>query len=174
MARIKNLLGQRFGLLVVAEYAGLSHDKKATWKCICDCGVEKVILSRSLKFGSSKSCGCVRKENAAIAVAKTLTVHGKTSGGNSKIYRIWSNMMTRCGNPKASNYKYYGGRGISVDKRWHSFLSFYQDMGECPDGLTLDRIDVNGNYSKENCRWADWATQCANKRKNIKSLESMV
>lgn len=169
MARIKNLLGLRFGRLLVIEYAGLNKIDRALWKCLCDCGNYKIILSRSLMFGSTKSCGCMRKENSAIGVKKKLTIHKKTVGGNSKIYRIWANMINRCTNPKASNWKWYGGRGINVCNEWKTFNNFYIDMGECPQDKTLDRIDVNKGYSKENCRWADWATQVANKRIKVKT-----
>jgi len=167
MARIKDLHGKTFGNLMVVGYAGLNKSFKAMWLCKCSCGTERAYLSASLAYGSSMSCGCIRNENAKTLAKKHLQVHGKTSGGNSKIYRIWANMITRCSNPKASNYKYYGGRGIAVCEDWKLFANFFRDMGECPDGLTLDRIDVNGNYEKQNCRWADWATQCSNKRKKV-------
>lgn len=171
MARIKDLHGKTFGNLTVVGYAGLNKSFKAMWLCKCLCGTQKAYLSASLTYGSSASCGCVRNEHLKTLAKKHLEVHGKTSGGNSKIYRIWSNMITRCSNPKASNYKYYGGRGIAVCEDWKLFANFFRDMGECPDGLTLDRIDVNGNYEKQNCRWADWATQCSNKRKKILNEE---
>jgi hypothetical protein len=171
MARIKDLHGKTFGNLTVVGYAGLNKSFKAMWLCKCLCGTQKPYLSASLTYGSSASCGCVRNEHSKTLAKKHLEVHGKTSGGNSKIYRIWANMITRCSNPKASNYKYYGGRGICVSEQWKKFENFFADMGECPDGLTLDRIDVNGNYEKQNCRWADWATQCANKRKKVKIEE---
>jgi len=161
---ITDISGQKFGKLTVLSFYGRKQSRKY-WNCICECGSVKEYRQTSLNFGTSKSCGCTRMKNMKLASLLSLTKHGKTSKGNSKIYRIWANMITRCTNPKSTNYKYYGGRGISVCDEWKIFINFYNDMGDCPDGLTLDRIDVNGNYCKNNCRWADWETQCKNKRK---------
>ena len=168
MARIKDLNGKTFGDLTVVKYAGyVDKFSRAMWVCQCSCGSQKTYAGSSLSYGAIVSCGCKKIERAKTLSNKYLLIHGKTSGGNSKIYRIWSNMMTRCNNPKSSNYKYYGGRGISVSEEWKNFSNFYCDMGDCPEGYTLDRIDVNGNYEKLNCRWADWKTQAANRRNNI-------
>ncbi len=90
--------------------------------------------------------------------------HGHAGQGQSRTYRSWYQMWTRCTNPKADQFKYYGGRGIRVTERWHSFESFLQDMGERPKGMSLDRIQTEGNYCKANCRWADSDTQRRNKR----------
>lgn len=96
-------------------------------------------------------------------------VHGHTAGGkHTRTFRIWTNMLTRCRNPKASNYAYYGGRGISVCDRWLEFQTFLADMGACPDGHSLDRIDSNGIYEPANCRWANAIDQANNTRKNRK------
>lgn len=166
MARIKNLSGKTFGYLTVVGYAGyVDKHSRAMWTCKCSCGSEQAYAGSALSYGTRTSCGCKKIERAKTLANKYLLTHGKTSGGNTKIYRIWANMITRCSNPKASNYKFYGGRGICVSEEWKIFNNFLADMGDCPDGFTLDRIDVNGNYEKANCRWADWATQCANRRK---------
>lgn len=161
---IPDISGTKFGKLTVLSFYGRKKSLKY-WNCVCECGSVKEYLQTSLSAGTSKSCGCTRMKKMKEASLIVLTKHGKTSNGNSKIYRTWANMVTRCTNPKASNWKYYGGRGIKVCDKWRTFINFYNDMGDCPDGLTLDRIDVNGDYKKSNCRWADWETQCKNKRK---------
>jgi len=165
---IKDISGFKFGKLTVLSFYGRKKSYKY-WNCICECGSIKEYKQTSLDAGDSTSCGCTRmaKMHEKSKIAKT--IHGKTSGGNSKIYRIWANMLTRCTNPKASNWKWYGGRGIKVCESWQTFSNFYADMGDCPENLTLDRIDVNGEYSKQNCRWADWQTQVGNRRKIIKN-----
>lgn len=94
---------------------------------------------------------------------------GKAAGGKvSRTWQVWSAMRKRCHNENCSSYPYYGGRGIRVHKRWEKFENFLADMGECPDGRTLDRINVNGNYTPHNCRWATWEEQWANTRQNRK------
>jgi hypothetical protein len=170
MARIKDLNGRQFGLLKVIKFDAVHpKTKNAMWLCLCECGRQVSVVSKSLSYGSSKSCGCKRLENTKSMAKTYLTKHGKTVRGNSKIYRIWANMVNRCTNAKASNYKYYGQRGIKVSEEWRNFENFYKDMGDCPSEKTLDRIDVNGNYEKENCRWVTWDVQCKNKRPKQKN-----
>lgn len=95
----------------------------------------------------------------------TRYIHGHTQGNKAtRTFRIWTNMRTRCSNAKASNFAYYGGRGIKVCDRWHSFAAFLADMGECPDGMTLDRLDADKNYEPSNCRWVTIEVQANNKR----------
>jgi hypothetical protein len=155
---IKNILNQRFGKLVVVEFIGLIK-KHAYWKCLCDCGQLKIIRSGHLNYGASKSCGCTKFETKNLK-------HGKS---RQKIYQIWLGMKNRCYYPENDNYKWYGGRGIKVSDEWHDFINFYNDMGDPPENMTLDRIDVNGDYSKDNCRWATWEIQAKNKQKNAKT-----
>lgn len=168
MPKFKDLTGKIFSNLTVVKYAGYKDKySRSMWICKCSCGIEGAYAGVELSNNSRTSCGCKKVERARTLANKYLLTHGKTSGSNSKIYRIWANMITRCSNPKASNYKYYGGRGISVSEEWKTFSNFLADMGDCPDGLTLDRINVDGNYEKENCRWADWGTQNNNRRKSV-------
>jgi hypothetical protein len=130
--------------------------------CACDCGQKIEIRSSYLASGDTHSCGCLRRE----AAANLKMSHGLAH--KSSTYDIWVLMRQRCNNPKASGYEYYGGLGISVCPEWSSFAVFLTDMGERPDGLTLDRVDPFGDYEKSNCRWATWETQNQNKRKHNK------
>lgn len=126
-------------------------------KCICDCGNEKVVKKYHIRSGAVKSCGCHQKEQAS----KANKTHGKS---RTKTYNTWSAMIQRCKNPKNAKFKFYGGIGVTVCLRWMIFKNFLEDMGERPEGLTLDRIHPAGNYEPGNCRWADKDTQAHNKK----------
>ena len=150
------MVGKRFSNLVVIERAG--GENGAKWLCQCDCGNTKVISGNVLRQGSTKSCGCVRKQN------NQGFKHGHCSSGISPTYNSWAAMHGRCKYPKTRSYEHYGGRGISVCERWGDFANFLEDMGERPVGTSLDRIDADGNYEPGNCRWATDAEQRANRR----------
>ena len=131
------------------------------WLCQCDCGTIKTVLNTALTNGLTISCGCYHKEHA--------TEFAKTHGFYyHPLYTIWKNMMDRCYNKKCKAYKYYGGRGINVCKRWHDIKNFVEDLIGRPGKLTLDRIDNNGNYEPNNCRWVSQKIQCNNTRANRK------
>ncbi len=154
LSMIKAPVGEQFGKWTVLDYA----EKRAYatyWLCRCACGTEKIIYQFNLKSGKTLSCGCSRQDDPAR--------HGKT---NTPEYHCWAQMLARCANKKNPYYYNYGGRGIVVCDRWRDFKNFLEDMGERPPGTSLDRIDNNSGYRKDNCRWADKQTQDNNKRSN--------
>ena len=150
-------VGNKYGRLTVTEDVGVI-DKDRFVICSCTCGTQgfKTRL-RLLTCGDTKSCGCLQREVNDSRKRHMLT--------GSPTYLSWQAMKTRCTNSKSENYEHYGGRGITYDPSWESFENFLEDMGERPEGMTLDRIDVNSNYCKENCRWIDHSTQVFNRRK---------
>lgn len=157
-----DLTGNRFGSLVAREIVGRdSYGVK--WLCDCDCGNTHVATSAYLRRGSVQSCGCTRHEGHAQA----LTTHGQT---DSPAWQSWRAMKSRCLNFQSKDFKRWGGRGIKICDEWMDFNNFYSDMGDRPEGTTLDRIDVNGNYEASNCRWATPKQQQNNKRNSNKLL----
>lgn len=153
------LVGKRFSRLLViakAEYhVNPNGEKVAKWLCVCDCGKEVKVRTFSLNSGNTKSCGCWHKE-----------AHLKHGMIKDVVYKTWCWMLGRCNNPNDKRFGDYGGRGIKVWEKWYQFENFYVDMGNRPDGCSLDRIDVNGNYEPGNCRWATQKEQSRNKRTN--------
>jgi len=164
---MRDLIGRTFGRLTVAERSHAvrrtdGHGTIVYWRCVCDCGNEVAAATSDLHGGKRKSCGCYRVD---VAHGKTLT-HGQSRRGKwSRAYRAWSGMIQRCTNPKNTKYVDYGGRGITVCDRWRaSFEDFLADMGDCPPGRSIDRIDNDRGYEPGNCRWATPAQQRRNQR----------
>ena len=174
MAKFKDLTGKRFGRLTVIRLYNKKqmyrNNKKCGFEyyylCKCDCGNEKIIRSYALTDNMTKSCGCLHKE---VVSAKTREKNIKHGMSKSDLYKKWSGMKSRCYNKKESNYYLYGKRGIKICEEWlNSFESFYNWAinNGYSKGLSIDRINVNGSYEPNNCRWVTWNQQQNNKRTN--------
>lgn len=171
MPKFTDISGSQFGAWSVMRLAARKRGG-SVYECHCKCGTIRLVHRSNLIAGKTQSCGCEK----ANRVAEKRTTHGHSRSVNkraSKVYNCWSSMLTRCFNPKSAAYAQYGGRGITVCERWKSFENFLADMGEPCAWQSLDRIDVNGNYEPDNCRWASDKQQARNTTRT-KFTEQMV
>lgn len=147
--------------IVLRQNGHDNHGRRRVW-CKCKCGTERCVDWNNVRTGRSASCGCVK------------STHEESRSNNGKpspTYCSWQSMRTRCKNMYSSDYPRYGGRGIVVDPAWDDFGQFLTDMDHRPEGMTLDRVDTDGNYCKDNCRRADAKTQRANQRPHKRSVK---
>ena len=157
------MIGEKFTRLTIIAETRSGPKNRLAYVCLCDCGEQRTVLKENLVTGRQKSCGCLSKE-----LAKKTGERSKTHGmHNTRVYRIWSQMKRRCQIPSNGAYERYGAKGVTVCEEWQKFENFYKDMGD-DNGLTIDRINNELGYSKDNCRWATWSEQAKNRTKGVR------
>lgn len=166
--RLQDLTNQKFGRLIAIKVSEKRSGRKTYWDCVCDCGKIKTVRTDSLKSGKVRSCGCLKKEQDSINLpnGQGVVTHGLSK---ERIYGIWRGMKSRCQDTDNKKYHNYGGRGINVCKEWQDVKIFYKWALEngYEEDLTIERINVNGNYEPSNCTWATWKEQANNKTNSL-------
>lgn len=165
MSKYRDLTGQKFGRLTCLKFVGRNKGYDALWLCKCDCGSEHITRAGTLLNGHTKSCGCYQRDRTG----ESHTVHGLyfgEDGKRSRLYHVWGAMKRRCLAPNATHFADYGGRGIAVCQEWMNFRPFYDwaMANGYKYGLTIERINVDGNYEPANCTWIPKSEQAQNRR----------
>ena len=160
--RVKDLSGLRFGRLRVAGFSHIGSGRRSFWNCECDCGSACITAGIAMTTGHTLSCGCLGVE---VKKRGPKLRHGKSK---SRVWFAWLAMIQRCTYSRNDRFMNYGGRGIAVCDRWKDFDAFYEDMGDPPDGYTLERDDVNGDYTRSNCKWIPAKDQYYNKTNTVR------
>ena len=168
--RTKNLIGDTFGRLTVIERAKIQNKHSVYWRCVCVCGNEKQVSTSNLLLGNVKSCGCLRKEQAIKRFRQAAIDNIKHGEARTNLYSVWHSMKSRCENTNNPVYKYYGGKGVKVCDEWKDYIGFskwayangYEDSKCTKRGmrLSIDRINSNGDYCPNNCRWITVSENC--------------
>jgi hypothetical protein len=172
VSKFINIAGNKYGKLTAISYQGNDKHGKAVWLCRCECGNEKFFVGCDLRSNKIASCGCLQKELASEYCRKNKSKHKMC---DTRIYSIWVHLKERCISKKSDNFKNYGGRGITICDKWLDFEGFYEDMGRSyeehikifgENNTSIDRIDNNKSYMKDNCKWSTLIEQSNNKRNN--------
>lgn len=162
-SNLVDITNRQFGNWLVKGIAGKNKWKQILWHCECVCGTSAILIGTSLKAGLSRKC--LKCRNNKFSVDNIQHGHSRSNlGKGSREYSSWAGMRNRCNSISSDKYYLYGGRGIKVCERWSKFASFLEDMGHRPEGQTLDRIDVNGDYEPTNCKWSTCKEQASNRR----------
>lgn len=161
-----DMIGKKYGRLTVIEFDGIKNHK-SYWKCMCDCGLTVIASGNNLRSGNTSSCGCLRRESAK-KIGLSNKEHGESHDHRTRLYTIWCGMRQRCNNKNRDAYKHYGGKGVRVCEEWEDYEAFrvWAILNGYSDGLSIDRIDSNGVYGPENCRWISISENVARANKN--------